>query len=101
MSKLSQLKPGTWRSQELISPVLGSSISIQPNVQASPGIKNDSQKPNSNKLGHKIFVRANNHDKKIPVGRAISCSTMPILTLFKRERQMPGSAKALRQASKP
>ncbi len=50
MSKLSPLKSGIWRSQELIKPVLGSSISIQPKVVAKPGMKNEIQKPNSNAL---------------------------------------------------
>jgi len=101
MSKLTPLNSGIWRSQELIKPVLGSSISIQPKVVANPGMKNEIQKPNSIALGNRILVRANSQEMKIPVGRATTCKTAPILTLFHSERQIPGSAKALRQASKP
>ena len=66
MSKLSPLKKGIWRSQELIRPVLGSSISIQPNVVAKPGRKNEIQKPNSKTLANRMLVRASNHETKIP-----------------------------------
>ncbi len=89
MSKLSPLSRGTWRSHELIKPVLGSSISIQPNVVAKPGRKNEIQKPNSKALANRMLVRASNQETKIPIGKAIICSTMPILTLFHSERQMP------------
>ncbi len=101
MSKLSPLKNGIWRNHELINPVLGSSISIQPNVVAKPGRKNEIQKPNSNALAQKILVRASNQEMKIPSGRAITCSTMPILTLFHSERQIPYSLNASRQALRP
>ncbi len=66
MSKLSPLKKGIWRSQELIRPVLGSSISIQPNVVAKLGRKNEIQKPNSKTLAKRMLVRASNHEIKIP-----------------------------------
>src|SRR6266550_8934312 len=101
MSKLSPLKKGIWRSQALINPVLGSSISIQPNVVAKLGGKNEIQKPNSKTLAKRILVRASNHETKIPRGKAITCNTMPIFTLFHSERQMPYSLKASRQAFNP
>ena len=81
--------------------MLGSSISIQPNVVASPGIKNEIQKPNSKALPNRIFVRASNQEMKIPIGKAIIWSTMPIFTLFHSERQMPYSLNASRQALRP
>src|SRR6476660_3850191 len=101
MSKLSPLSRGTWRSHELIKPVLGSSISIQPNVVAKLGRKNEIQKPNSKTLAKIMLVRASSHERKIPSGKAITCSTIPIFTLFNNERQMPYSLKASRQAFNP
>ena len=71
MSKLSPLKKGIWRSQALIRPVLGSSISIQPNVVAKLGRKNEIQKPNSKTLAKRMLVRASNHETKIPSGKAM------------------------------
>src|SRR5919197_2441550 len=101
MSKLSAPKRPDCLSQLLNRPVLGSSSSIQPNVVASEGIKNEIQKQNSNTLEHKMFVRAISHERNIPSGSAINCSTMPILMLFQSERQMPGSLKASRHACSP
>src|SRR4030095_2929172 len=101
MSKFSPLSRGTWRSHELIKPVLGSRISIQPNVVAKLGRKNEIQKPNSKTLANRMLVRASNHETKIPSGKAITCNTMPIFTLFHSERQMPYSLKASRQAFNP
>src|SRR5258706_1732531 len=101
MSKLSPLKNGSWRSQALINPVLGSSISIQPNVVAKLGRKKETQKPNSKTLEKRMLVRASNQERKIPSGKEITCNTTPILTLFHSERQIPGSLKASRQACRP
>ena len=89
------------RSQELIKPVLGSSINIQPKVVASGGRKNEIQKPNSKASANKTLVREMSQERKIPKGRAMTCKTMPILTLFHSERQMPGSLKASRHALSP
>jgi hypothetical protein len=101
MSKLRPLTSGSWRNQELIRPVLGSSISIQPKVVARPGRKNEIQKPNSRALANRILVRASNQEMKMPSGKAITCKTRPIFTLFHSERQMPGSLNASRQACRP
>src|SRR6266513_3173719 len=101
MSKLSPLKKGIWRSQALIKPVLGSSISIQPNVVAKLGRKNEIQKPNSKTLAKRILVRASNQETKMPNGKAITCSRMPIFTLFPSDRQIPYSLNASRQAFNP
>src|SRR5262247_1303854 len=101
MSKLSPLRKGMLRSQLLIKPVLGSSSNIQPKVVARLGRKNDTQKPNSKTLAKKILVRASNQERKIPVGNATTCRAIPIFTLFQRERQIPGSLKASRQAFSP
>src|ERR1041385_6067253 len=101
MSKLSALKPVNWRSHELINPVLGSSNNIQPKVVTSGGKKKEIQKPNSKALAKRILVREMSQDRKMPKGSATTCRTMPILTLFHSERQIPGSLKASRHALSP
>ena len=53
MSKLSPLNSGIWRSQELIKPVLGSSINIQPKVVGQTGHEERNPKAELKRVGKK------------------------------------------------
>src|SRR5215510_1413204 len=101
MLKFKLFRSGNCLSQELMSPVLGSSSRIQPKVVARLGRTKETQKKNSKLYAKGMLVRASNQAVKIPNGNAMSCSTIPILTLFQRDNHIPRSLKASRHALRP
>ena len=78
-----------------MSPVLGSSSNIHPKVAPGRAEKRQPEAKLKQRYERKYWFGPNSHDTKIPDGQSDNCSTTPILTLLKSERQIPGSAKRL------